>query len=64
VWLEQKTSQGYLYFYNTESTESCWEKPESMISNSAVLTREEIQVSTSILVSLVDTSVFTCIHAN
>lgn len=43
VWLEQKISQGYLYYYNTENKESCWEKPDDMINNSAVLTREEIQ---------------------
>ena len=60
MWLEQKTSQGYLYFYNTESTESCWEKPESMISNSVVLTREEIQVSISIFDSSGDILVLHC----
>ncbi|XP_022784321.1 ras GTPase-activating-like protein IQGAP1 [Stylophora pistillata] len=43
AWLEQKTSQGHLYYYNTENSESCWEKPVDMITNSAVLTREEIQ---------------------
>ena len=43
VWLEQKTPQGYMYYFNTESNESSWEKPEGF-SNSALLTREEIQV--------------------
>lgn len=50
MWLEQKISQGYLYYYNTENKESCWEKPDDMINNSAVLTREEIQVNIHYLI--------------
>ena len=46
VWLEQKTPQGFMYYYNTESNENCWEKPEGF-NSSALLTREEIQVSLS-----------------
>lgn len=50
MWLEQKISQGYLYYYNTENKESCWEKPDDMINNSAVPTREEIQVNIHYLI--------------
>jgi len=46
VWLEQKTPQGFMYYYNTEGNENCWEKPEGF-NSSALLTREEIQVSLS-----------------
>ena len=43
-WLEQRTSQGYFYYYNPESKEGHWERPADFRS-SALLTREEIQVS-------------------
>lgn len=35
-----------MYFYNTDNNEGCWEKPEDF-SNSSLLTREEIQVSST-----------------
>ena len=35
-----------MYYYNTENNEGCWEKPEDF-SNSSLLTREEIQVSST-----------------
>lgn len=35
-----------MYYYNTENNEGCWEKPEDFI-NSSLLTREEIQVSST-----------------
>ncbi|XP_015773072.1 PREDICTED: ras GTPase-activating-like protein IQGAP1, partial [Acropora digitifera] len=41
-WLEQRTSQGYFYYYNPESKEGRWERPADLRS-SALLTREEIQ---------------------
>ncbi|XP_074632574.1 ras GTPase-activating-like protein IQGAP1 isoform X3 [Acropora palmata] len=41
-WLEQRTSQGYFYYYNPESKEGHWERPADFRS-SALLTREEIQ---------------------
>ena len=37
-----------MYYYNTENNEGCWEKPEDF-SNSSLLTREEIQVSSTCL---------------
>lgn len=41
-WLEQKTSQGYLCYYNVTSKEGHWAKPGGFKS-SALLSREEIQ---------------------
>lgn len=35
-----------MYYYNTENNEGRWEKPEDF-SNSSLLTREEIQVSST-----------------
>ena len=43
-WLEQKTTYGHIYYYNSESGETQWTKPNDFNNNSRLLTKEEIQV--------------------
>ena len=46
-WLEQRTPQGYLFYYNTATQQSSWAKPVDFTDNAGLLTKEEIQVSES-----------------
>jgi hypothetical protein len=43
-WLEQKTSYGHIYYYNNETGQTFWTKPDDFKDNSSLLTKEEIQV--------------------
>lgn len=43
-WSEHCTREGYNYYYNSQSGESQWERPEGFSGQSQELSREEIQV--------------------
>ena len=50
-----------MYYYNTENNEGCWEKPEDF-SNSSLLTREEIQVSSTLFNQGTNNVIPTCFN--
>ena len=41
VWVENKTSDGRLYFYNARTRESSWTKPSG--SNVKVITQDDVE---------------------
>ena len=43
-WSEHRLRDGYSYFYNRQTGESQWERPEDFTGQSQDLSREEIQV--------------------
>lgn len=43
-WLQQKTNYGHVYYYNSSTGETQWTKPDDFNDDSALLTKEEIQV--------------------
>ncbi|XP_048583306.1 ras GTPase-activating-like protein IQGAP1 isoform X2 [Nematostella vectensis] len=42
-WLAHRTNHGLVFFYNSQSGDTCWVTPPDYQDNSALLTREEIQ---------------------
>uniref|UniRef100_UPI00398EFC8F ras GTPase-activating-like protein IQGAP2 n=1 Tax=Pristiophorus japonicus TaxID=55135 RepID=UPI00398EFC8F len=43
VWVMHKINDKYEYYYNLETTEATWDKPEHFVQNNTQLSREEIQ---------------------
>ena len=41
VWVQNKTGDGKIYYYNARTRESAWTKPEG--ANVKVLTQEEVE---------------------
>ena len=41
VWVQNKTADGKVYYYNARTRESAWAKPEG--ANIKVLTQEEVE---------------------
>ncbi|XP_048383116.1 ras GTPase-activating-like protein IQGAP2 isoform X2 [Stegostoma tigrinum] len=46
MWVMHKIKDKYAYYYNLETTEGTWDKPENFVQNSTQLNREEIQDTT------------------
>ncbi|XP_048449786.1 ras GTPase-activating-like protein IQGAP2 [Rhincodon typus] len=46
VWVMHKIKDKYAYYYNLETTDGTWDKPENFVQNSTQLNREEIQDTT------------------
>lgn len=44
MWVLYKTREGYKYYFNTETLEGTWDRPDNMNDECAQLKREEIQV--------------------
>uniref|UniRef100_A0A4W3GVW6 IQ motif containing GTPase activating protein 2 n=1 Tax=Callorhinchus milii TaxID=7868 RepID=A0A4W3GVW6_CALMI len=43
VWVTHKIKGNYDFYYNLETSEGTWEKPEEFVQNNSHLTRDEIQ---------------------
>lgn len=43
-WVAYKTNEGYEYYFNTETLEGTWDKPDNLGEKPAQLTRDEIKV--------------------
>ncbi|GCB74694.1 hypothetical protein scyTo_0003785 [Scyliorhinus torazame] len=43
VWVMHKIKDKYEYYYNLETTEGTWDKPEHFVQNNTQLSKEEIQ---------------------
>ncbi|XP_043558639.1 ras GTPase-activating-like protein IQGAP2 [Chiloscyllium plagiosum] len=46
VWVMHKIKDKYEYYYNLQTTEGTWDKPENFVQNNTQLNREEIQDTT------------------
>nr|XP_039271363.1 ras GTPase-activating-like protein IQGAP1 isoform X2 [Styela clava] len=43
TWVAYETQEGYNYYFNTETLEGSWDKPDELNENPAQLTRDEIK---------------------
>ena len=43
-WAEHRSKEGYTYYYNEETGDHAWTKPEEYGGQPTILTKEEIQV--------------------
>ena len=44
-WAELRSKEGHTYYYNEESAEHSWARPQDYQGNPLLLTKEEVQVS-------------------
>nr|XP_018671818.1 IQ motif containing GTPase activating protein homologue isoform X1 [Ciona intestinalis] len=54
TWVAYRTKEGYTYYFNTENLDGSWDEPEEFNSNTAQLSKDEIQECISMVSSAYD----------